>query len=300
MFQSMCTSPPSNIHLTEGRVFIDISQRGCGSGCLYCYIDGTGEAQELLPQQVVSSSVAYLIQHPNFVPGLHGTLLSLCPNTEPFKTNASTDLITLVLRKILPLGNPVQIPTKERVPASILQTIRQYRTHPRQVILFISSSTVSKATLIEPGAAAPEIRFQNIHACRQADVPSCLYIKPFTKVTFQDINLYIDTIRVYDPPVICVGVLYRKGQSAASHPVHLYHPARTNLRAPGVSDLMQNFRDTLANIFSIPIFYSSVCVSAYIRDWYPVPNIWRKFPDLCINCRNCEAEYQRSCKAESS
>jgi DNA repair photolyase len=292
--QSEITNPNvyTNLKLTEGRFFINITSQGCGSGCSYCYINGAQDKQVLIEEEQLFSSINYLRENKNFVLGKQGTLISLCPDTEPFKTENSTSLIMNILKTILPWGNPIQIPTKERIPQKILKIIKSLMIYPEQVVIFVSSSTISKASKIEPYAALPYERFSNFKLCQSYNILSCLYIKPFLLCTEKDIELYIDVIHDYQVSLVCIGILYTKNSATPILKSNLHHPVHLELTSKGLNDKSLNFRTKIAQKFELPIFYSSVCVSAYVRNWIPSPKIWIDFPSLCINCRNCDSDYQ--------
>lgn len=284
---------PSNIVATEGRFFINISKRGCGSGCSYCYIDGTHDQQTLLDESEVLDSITIMQKHPDFTPGARGTLVSLCPDTEPCKTVQSTDMVIKLLEHLLPLGNPIQLSSKERIPADLLQLVSTRRRFDGQFVLFVSSSTISRVAAIEPHAAPPAERFANIAASQRYGVLSCLYLKPFLPATLIDLPIYAEVIRDYAPSMICVGVLYSaKESNMPESAASLHHPVHSALGSPGKWESMSTFRTQLVNRFRTPVFFSSVCVSAYARNWFPTPRIWQDYSSLCVNCRSCDSQYQ--------
>ena len=286
----------SNVTSTPGRVFVDISRRGCGSGCRYCYIDGIHEQQELVSKSELAESIAHLLEQPGFVPGRFGTLVSMCPNTEPFKSRYSTELLILALGSLLPLGNPIQIPTKEPIPKEILVEISRHVQFAGQAVVFVSTSTLSRSATFEPRAASPSERFKNFSISRETDVLACLYIKPVLSSTLRDCDLYVEAVCDYEPPLICVGIMYKKAEEY-NRGALLHHPVHSNLASVGVSEDISVFRDRLSQNTSAPVFFSSVCVSAYARNWFPMPAIWRDHPELCIDCRPCAKDDERDSRS---
>ena len=286
---------PSNIVATPGRFFVNVTSSGCGSSCAYCYVDGFRQGQVALTPDDLEESLRLMTAHPGFAAGPRGTLVSMCPDTEPFKTSVSTALVAQVLSRVLPIGNPLQLSTKEPVPPAILELIRERRRFAGQVILFTSSSTISKAATVEPSASPPAARFTNFEACRLYGITSCLYVKPFLPATYADLELYVDVARNYRPSTACVGVLYKPSRAgeAANSPrpgSKFHHPVHTELEAPALETSVIEFRARLAQVLEGPVFHSSVCVSAHARGWYPSPHIWRELPDLCVRCRDCEGD----------
>lgn len=275
---------------SDTRFFIDIAEIGCGNGCKYCYTKKPKAMQELVPYNNFLTSLDYLETHPGYKPGMRGSLISLCPDTEPLKSEAAVAYVTAVLKKFLPLGNPIQISTKEMISGHLLEDIDRLRLYQNQVIFFISSSTISKAKEIEPNAAPIETRIKNIESLKKYNIPSCLYVKPILSETLKDQDRYIEIIKKFKPTYICLGIHYIKNMikdTVFNHPVHPH-----NLNSYGVDSRVRQFKQELGNIPHIKIFYSATCVTAYAIDWYSVGLVWRDFKELCTNCRNCTPDYQ--------
>ena len=283
---------PRNITSIPGRVFLDISASGCSSGCSYCYISGPTRPQVLLSHQELDASITQLDELRIVDVGPKGTLISLCPNTEPFKTPLSTELLLRVLHRILPWKNAVQISTKEVIPPAVLEEIDSLAAFPGQVVLFTSCSTISRASVIEPGAAPPSERFRNFGTAKALGarkVVSCLYVKPFLPVTQRDQSAFIEVLQTLRPDAACVGILYQKTDKPAV--TALRHPAHPELGSGGIKVQMKEFGTALSQSVGLPVFYTSPCVSAWARNWYPTPRVWYDFPELCVGCRDCEGEY---------
>jgi len=283
---------PRNIRVNNNRYFINISKSGCGNGCKYCYVKGASSKQELLSLDKVELSLKYIEKHKNFSTGNTGSLISLCPDTEPFKSEKSEELIIQVLKKFLPLGNPIQISTKQKTPEKILQIISCNQVYQGQVVLFISSNTISRHSEIEPFADGVEKRFTSFIKCKEMNITTCLYIKPITHLTLSDTELYIKMIHKYQPDYICAGILYDLNNYNEHN--KYAHPAHTEIKI-SYSSLknISDFKSRISKRISIPIFHSSICVSAYARDYYPSPHIWEDFKELCINCRDCNYQYNK-------
>ncbi|CUX37679.1 MULTISPECIES: hypothetical protein [Agrobacterium] len=285
---------PDHIHfLNQGdepgdRVFINITTRGCGSGCSYCYIISPAGPQVFVDDAALSNSAEALLQSPYFRPGRNGTIVSLCPDSEPFKDERSTEKVLCVLRAVLSLGNPVQIPTKEKVPEAALEVISTH-AYPNQVVLFTSFSSLAKAGKIEPRAAPVADRIRNFALARKHGVFVCMYLKPFLPATLKDLDHVLQVLEAERPDAICVGMLYTTTQqqdSAYTHPVH------ASLTARPLDDDFNTFVAAVKAQGLVPLFHSSVCVTAWALDRIPMPHIWKEYPALCVNCRNCERDLQ--------
>lgn len=296
------TSPmlPAHMHfLTTGgvssdRVFVNITTSGCGSGCSYCYIINPTGKQVFVDMGALTGSGDALRAHPDFRPGPRGTIISLCPDSDPFKVPEATMRTEEVLRSVLPLGNPVQIPTKEKMPLSTLRLIRDNAAH-NQVVMFTSFSSLAKASKIEPNAASVEDRVSNFRACREHGVFSGMYLKPFLPSTLNDLDQVISILKESPPDSICVGILYSTTDKADS--TAYGHPVHSNLTAGAIDTKFERFVEGIKANSSVPLFHSSVCVTAWALDRYPTPHIWIDHPTLCVNCRDCAGEHACSVEA---
>jgi DNA repair photolyase len=268
------------------RVFIDVASAGCGSGCTYCYISHPNGAQVVASRDDVHAAVENLLEDTRFHPGALGTIISLSPSSEPFKSSESTDRTSQVLRKVIPLGNPVQIATKERVAARVWAAIADAQVQTGQVVVFISVSTLRKTAALEPQAALPAIRFLNFEAGRTAGIRTCLYVKPFLAQTSRELDAFVHVVEEHRPDAVCVGILY------TNNPTHKQgHPVFTEWTSPGMPESGTAFRTAVART-GVPTFYNAGCVNAYFLDRRPAVPIWSKFPQLCVGCRPCAADEQ--------
>ena len=263
------------------RVFVDIAVDGCGSGCAYCYISHPSGTQVIASPEDVDEAVDGVLQDARFKPGTLGTTVSVSPSTEPFKSPASTDLISQVLRRVVPLGNPVQIATKERVDVRVLTTIANAQVQNGQVVVFVSVSTVRKAAALEPGAAPPLARFVNFERARTAGVQTCLYVKPFLAQTSRELDDFICVVQQHRPDAVCVGVLYTSNSTLKQR-----HPVQTTWTSPGMPESGAAFRAAIAET-GIPTFFNSLCVNAFFLDRRPSLPVWSELPQLCVGCRSC-------------
>jgi len=290
---------PRNVRFLEtaqmpGRVFVNITTHGCGSGCSYCYIDGPTQSQNQLSHAEIVSSLDWLRRHPRFQQGPSGTVISLCPDTEPFKTTTSAQRIGWILQRVLPWGNRIQIATKEQVPAEILMAIERHRAALRQVVLFTTITTISRAKSIEPHAAAPDARAKNFESCRLASVVSCLYIKPFLPATAHDYTAFAELAGKARPDAICVGVLYKS--TDVGQP--LTHPVHGRMQSPGLEPSCLAFAERLKRDTQVPVFHTAVCVSAWASASLAAPRIWLDYPELCVGCRDCAGEFKSENRKE--
>lgn len=269
------------------RVFIDTAISGCGNGCKYCYVASAQNQQALYESETFRSYMDQLRNSTNFRAGRCGTLISLCPHTEPFKTFESICLVKIALATFLPLSNPIQISTKESVPHEILEFIKINQKYNGQVVIFVSITTFTKADIVEPNAEIPLKRIENIGQCKLFNVACCLYVKPFIGHTLIDLPIFIDMISTNNPLAVCVGITY----SNNTHLANYRHPANLSISSLGPNEDLFYFASEIRSCCNILTFYTSSCVSAYFRNWRTSSLIWIRHHELCIQCRDCNTEY---------
>src|SRR6266581_2256174 len=136
-----------------GRVFINPAL-GCASKCRFCYTEELGfTALELSPFDG-DDVRGELLKIPQFFPGRHGTLISLSPDTEPFDKRVLAKTLGYIT-SLSTLGNPMQIATRRKLERDTVRRILDSLIYPDQLILFVSSCTISYHNVIEVGTTTP-------------------------------------------------------------------------------------------------------------------------------------------------
>ncbi len=279
----------NNINYINGRFFIDIATSGCGSACTYCYISNPGKKQILIDETDFEQSLKCVINNSNFITGKQGSIISLCPNTEPFKSKESAKYVISVLSNFLPLGNPIQISTKEVIPIEVLEYAQNNCIFEKQFFIHISTSCITKAHIIEPCASPINVRFNNFNIIKQfKKLTSCIYIKPFTNNTANDLEKYIDLINKYRPDVACVGIDFKKTTILEKPCDLLYHSKKTVSKAldKNVQSKITYFRNEIEKRTEIPIFHSSTCIISSFNGMKTNSNIKIVAPGLCVQCND--------------
>lgn len=284
-----------NITKTNNRFFIDVG-KNCGSGCSYCYLEGNDVNQRVFEKKYFLDSLNSISLDNDYRNGKEGSIITLSPNTEPFKTQKSINLVKEVLAKFCQLRNRIQIATKEKISEKIFKYINKKMQYKKQVLLSVSMPITSKQKTIEPFTADIDERLNNLKLAKDYKVATSLYIKPILKETINDRDKFIEIAKDYNPDFICVGMKYKKRDKEdkgfdtlyknKSHYKHL-------MELPSNSQIT-SFTNELRKRTGYIVFNCSVCIMAELNQSYPIPMIWREFPELCVECKNCEKQYQQS------
>jgi hypothetical protein len=266
---------------SDGRIYLNLTKSGCGIGCNYCFVKKHNEHPIFFNYDVIEKDLNNCLNL-NFISGKNGNVFVLSPESEPFVNAMSTCYIDRLLRILLPLGNPIQISTKSKIPDSIINTILACRCYLNQIVFYISIPLISKSQLIEFHSDDVTIRFENMKQLKKFNILSCLYIKPFLNHTFKDISLFIKNALIYSPEYICIGANYEKRIKKYTHPLH------ANYYSSGITNKMKQFSKEIFFNTGIKSFFNASCVIAHANETIPTSKIWSVFSHLCIDCMDCK------------
>jgi len=265
----------------NGRVFIDIAY-GCGNGCSYCYSQHANEFQVAYRTNTLNKIITAIINDKRFVKGKAGTLISLCPNTEPLKTREAAIALLFVIEKLSPIGNRIQISTKSIISDFFINEINKLNIPVGQITMFISISSLSNYDKYEPNTPNIYQRIGNIIKLKNTNIKTCLYIKPFLLLE-NDIKYIIDTVNKTTPDAVCIGMQYFQGGSG-----NYRHPVNISSFSEGISSAMKIFKEKYDS--NKPLFLTSSCVVSYInRCALENISIPQQFCLGCkCSCKKCE------------
>lgn len=190
------------IIVQDGRIFIDICEHGCGSGCIYCYAPYHNASQRLLNKEQIGLICKYIKDNYN----CSKTIISLCPNTEPLKSKESVELILYIINFFADMDCYIQISTKEIIPKYFLEELHDLSKSKKYIN--ISVPVIKNSKILEPNAASIEERFSNFMMKNiYSNIDFCLYIKPFI-MREQEYDLYVEYIKRYQIDTVCVGPIF--------------------------------------------------------------------------------------------
>lgn len=287
-------------HIGQNRFFVDL-WKNCNYGCSYCYIPNTKASIKNINDRIIFC-VNTLFSHSEFKPGRNGTLISISPHAEPFYNKFRSDAIFKLIDKLVIFNNPIQFATKSKLSSWHIENIDRIRRYRNQIVGYVSISTISKTQFYENGTSKPSDRFNNIRLLNDKEIPSCLFIKPvLPKITILDLNLFIEYFDKYNVRVGCVGDLYANKAIMENIPTIYELPQIKNRKLPGKNSdkflLIKNDNeietiiDTLQKNTNASIFKSAPCVIAWYFKTYSPTLTWRRFPELCVQCKDCEQSY---------
>lgn len=126
-----------------------------------------------------------------------------------------------------------------------LQNLIQYLG---QLMIFVSSATISQWGTIERGTDEPNKRFNTFELSKKLDIPTVLYMKPILKgITIQDVELYKEIVKKYSIKDVVVGSIF--GEQPTQETVHFsnerllfYNPVSDELQIKKELMQMENVR----------------------------------------------------------
>lgn len=182
------------------RIFVNTSI-GCNAKCSYCYLPKLKNTEKILDISA-GDAIQQVENFSGFKAGEDGTIISIgCYSECLDETNF--EKTKQILEYFLPLGNYIQLATKQYLTHKFVEMICQKRCFKQQISIYISMPTISKIEKIEKGTAAYEERKNNIGLCVENNINVVLYIKPFLKKTTSlDTKLYINLLEKYKIPVV--------------------------------------------------------------------------------------------------
>lgn len=182
------------------RIFVN-TDMGCNADCKYCYLSSLeivhGE------RKISASKAIELVQNLEYyVPGEKGSIISIgCYSECMDKTNIA-DTIALV-KHFVEKGNFVQLATKKRIERSFFNEIIKYNNVRKYLWIYVSMPVIKNYNLVERGTDSPQERVINFELCKEYDIHSALYIKPYLAgITNQNIVQYCELVYKYNIPVV--------------------------------------------------------------------------------------------------
>lgn len=191
----------------DKRLFINTSL-GCSSGCKFCYLYKLGILD------IKSKSWEEVLELLNKFDYRYNedTLITIGCFSECFDEINKKETIK-ILEYFLSRGNQVQLATKRCITYEDIKDILPLVKYKGQLVIFVSSSTITYHDEYECGTDSIEKRFKTFDLL-QYDIPVVLYIKPVIEnVTIKDIDLYSKLIEDKKIDDVVVGSIFTENVS---------------------------------------------------------------------------------------
>lgn len=189
------------------RLFINTSL-GCSGECLYCYLLKLGYGNKDNNYKTISANdVIEMIEKNNFNL-TKDTLITLGCFSECWDNHNKKETLKII-EYFLKKGNQIQLSTKKKIYSKELSILIPYIKYYGQLIIFVSSTTISKHSIIEKNTELIEKRFENFEISKSLNIPVVLYMKPILQnITIKDLDLYKSYIEHYNIKDVVVGSIF--------------------------------------------------------------------------------------------
>ena len=117
------------------------------------------------------------------------TLITLGCFSECFDSKNKIETIKLI-KYFLKKGNQIQLSTKKKIDIEDIESFKNLIQYLGQLVIYISSATISKWNIIEKGTDSSNKRFETFEISKKFNISTVLYMKPVLKgITIKDIDL---------------------------------------------------------------------------------------------------------------
>lgn len=189
------------------RVFINTSI-GCGGACSYCYLPQIGLENNTKKYNTTTAKNIIKTVKTNIPNISRSTLITIGCFSECWDKVNKEETIKLI-KFFLTNGNQVQIATKKQIKKEELIDISPLIKYYGQLVIFVSSSTISKQIDYENNTTPIINRLKTFKLSSSGNIPIVLYIKPvLADVTIKDIEEYKKIIKKYHVKDVVVGSMF--------------------------------------------------------------------------------------------
>lgn len=194
----------------NNRLFVNTSL-GCSANCSYCYLPTLkySKGKEVDSYITAEELIKQVEDYKDFREGREGTLVSFGCYSECWD-DTNKEQTKKLIKYFLEKGNQVQFSTKRYVDYNELLEISKEIKYKGQLVIFVSSVTITDWEKFENNTTSPDKRFKSFEITEKLDIPVVLYIKPVLyNVTIKDVNKYIELIKKYNIKNVVVGSIIK-------------------------------------------------------------------------------------------
>ncbi len=240
------------------RIFVNTCL-GCTGKCSYCYLGKIGYDNSSIVGEVRKAEE--LIEEIERAGISRDTLITLGCFSECWDDNNKPETIKLI-KYFLQKGNQIQLATKREITLEEASEFKDLIEYWGQLVLFVSSATISKWDTWEKGTDSPSKRFKTFEISRELNIPTVLYMKPvLAGITKQDIESYKEIICQYGVKDVVVGSIF--GEKETDETVH-FSDKGTLFYNPSDEEL--DIKRRLMEIGNLRVFSRSTQVMAHYEE----------------------------------
>lgn len=189
------------------RIFINTSL-GCNGQCTYCYLPKLGYSNQSNENKNISADELIKYIEDNGLDINSNTLITLGCFSECWDDDVKEETINII-KYFLKKGNQIQLATKKQIFKEEINDILPLIKYYGQLVIFVSSATISKHDTIEKNTTQVLDRFKNFELFNELQIPAVLYLKPVLKgITIKDLDLYKKYIKQYSIKDVVVGSVF--------------------------------------------------------------------------------------------
>ena len=189
------------------RVFINTSL-GCEGACSYCYLPQIGLENNSTKYNTTTADNIIGMLKDNIQNINKDTLITIGCYSECWDKVNKEETIKLI-KYFLENGNQIQIATKKQIKKEELTSILPLIKYYGQLVIFVSSSTISKQINYENNTTPIIKRFKTFNLFRNLNIPVVLYIKPvLANITIKDTEEYKKIIKKHHIKDVVVGSMF--------------------------------------------------------------------------------------------
>lgn len=194
----------------DSRIFVN-NTLGCLGQCSYCYLAKFGYSNTYINNNRKTAE-ELLCDISKLKKLSKKTLISFGCFSECWDEINRVETKKLIIY-FLKRGNQIQISTKKEIKVDDIEEILKYIKYKGQLVIFVSSSTISEWIIHEKNTDEPKLRFKSFEILKNNQIPVILYLKPVLKnITSKDIKLYIKIIKRYKIEDVVVGSIFNESK----------------------------------------------------------------------------------------
>jgi len=188
-------------------------------------------------------------------------LITLGCFSECWDDNNKPETVKLI-QYFLKRGNQIQLATTKEITLEEMERFQNLIQYLGQLMVYVSSATISLWSTIEPGTDEPDKRFNTFKISKQLNIPTVLYMKPILKgITIRDIDLYKKIIKKYSIRDVVVGSIFTEKLSQETVP---FSYERLLFYNPNSDEL--KIKNELTQMGNVRVFSRSSKVAEYYKE----------------------------------